>query len=271
MIRLLLSVLAGSGVSLIVLDRLQPARPGRGRPAAGGSRRAARTGGFAVGAAALCWLIFGAPLITAAGAAGAVLIPRALADRARRRRADRLVAAWPRLLDEARVLCGPGGLSLPHSLFTAGRSAPVELRRAWASAEQAWRLSTDLPRALRVVEHELQDPTTDLVCATLEVIHDGGGPAQHEQLARLARDRRRDAAARHTAESELAGARFSRRFVLIVPLGMALAGQSVGTGRAAFQSPAGQLAALTAVLVTGACWFWSGRLLDPPLPSRPRP
>jgi len=268
MIRLLLSVLAGCGVSLIVLDRLRPDRPGR-TSLRRGARKVAQKTAFAVGAAALSWLLFGAPILAAVAAAGAVLIPRALARREGRRRADRLVAAWPRLLDEARVLCGPGGLSLPQSLFTAGRSAPLELGWAWGSAERTWRLSADLPRALRVVEQELQDPTTDLVCATLEVIHEGGGPAQVEQLARLARDRRRDAAARHTAESELAGARFSRRFVLIVPLGMALAGQSVGTGRDAFQSPAGQLAALVAVLVTAACWVWSGRLLDLPLPSGP--
>lgn len=266
MIRLLLSVIAGAGVSLIVLDRMQSGGPGYGvlRERA---KRSATSGAFAATGVAGTWLLFGSPLVALTAAAGAVLVTPALARRERRLRAERLSDAWPRMLDETRVLCGPGGLSLPQALFTAGRSASGDLRLAWQAAERTWRLSADLPRSLRVVEDELADPTTRLVCSTLEVLHEAGGGTQHEQLARLVIDRRRDAATRRTAEAELAGARFARRFVLIMPVGMALAGQSVGTGRAAFGSNAGQAAVLVAVAVTGACWIWSGRLLAVPLPS----
>jgi len=45
---------------------------------------------------------------------------------------------------------------------------------------------------------------------------------------------------------------------------MALAGLSIGNGRAAFRSPAGQLAALLAVAVVIACWLWSGRIMQLP-------
>jgi tight adherence protein B len=210
------------------------------------------------------WLLLGSAPVAAVGATVAFLLTPAIAVRERRRRAEHLTDAWPRLLDEARVLSGPGGLSLAHALFTAGRSASPALRAAWAEAERTWRLSADLPRSLRAVTRELDDPTSELVCSTLAVIDGAGGGAQAEQLARLAVDRRRDAATRRSAEAELAGARFARRFVLIVPAGMALAGQAVGTGRAAFGSAPGQLAALAAVAVTGACWVWSGRLLTVP-------
>jgi hypothetical protein len=33
--------------------------------------------------------------------------------------------------------------------------------------------------------------------------------------------------------------RFARRFVLIVPVGMAVAGLSIGTGRTAYETPLG--------------------------------
>ncbi|MET1048183.1 MAG: hypothetical protein ABWZ55_01015, partial [Acidimicrobiales bacterium] len=85
---------------------------------------------------------------------------------------------------------------------------------------------------------------------------------------RLAEDRRRDLAARDLATAKLAGARFARRFVLIVPVGMAVAGQAVGTGRAAFATPGGQLVGVVAAAMVAACWLWAGRLLR--LPDEPR-
>lgn len=266
MTRLLLSIVAGTGVSLVIIDRLRPAPLDRNalRRRAG---RVATVGAVAAVAAAGALLLIGSPLVAVVAAFAAVLIPPALARREARLRAERLIDAWPRMLDEARVLCGAGGLSLAQALFTAGRSASGDLRKAWASAETTWRLSADLERSIAVITQQLPDPTTALICSTIEVINDTGGATQHEQLARLVADRRRDAATRRTAESELAGARFARRFVLIVPVGMALAGQSVGTGRGAFASPSGQLAAAIAVAVTWACWIWSGRLLTVPMPG----
>jgi tight adherence protein B len=68
--------------------------------------------------------------------------------------------------------------------------------------------------------------------------------------------------------AKLAGARFARRFVVIVPVGMALAGQAVGTGRQAFATPSGQAVALLAAAMVAACWLWAGHLLR--LPDEPR-
>lgn len=62
--------------------------------------------------------------------------------------------------------------------------------------------------------------------------------------------------------------RFARRFVLLVPLGMALVGMSIGDGREAYQSALGQLLALGALGVLSACWVWSGRILRLPNEAR---
>ncbi len=58
--------------------------------------------------------------------------------------------------------------------------------------------------------------------------------------------------------------RFARRFVLVVPVGMALAGLSIGDGRAAYRTPAGQLAVAAGLCAVAACWAWAGRLLRLP-------
>jgi tight adherence protein B len=56
--------------------------------------------------------------------------------------------------------------------------------------------------------------------------------------------------------------------VLIVPVGMALVGQSLGDGRTAYASTSGQLAALAAIAMVAACWFWAGMLLRLPRGDR---
>jgi hypothetical protein len=61
-----------------------------------------------------------------------------------------------------------------------------------------------------------------------------------------------------------AGVRFVRRFVLVVPFGMAMAGMTVGNGRAAYRSDLGQMAVVVAIGMVIACWLWAGRLLRLP-------
>ncbi|MBK6503210.1 MAG: hypothetical protein IPG03_12860 [Candidatus Microthrix sp.] len=87
-------------------------------------------------------------------------------------------------------------------------------------------------------------------------------------LAALADDRRQDLLDRKDAKSRQAGVRFARRFVLLVPLGMALVGLSIGDGRAAYPSALGQMLALAALGVLFSCWVWSGRILRLPNEQR---
>ena len=43
---------------------------------------------------------------------------------------------------------------------------------------------------------------------------------------------------------------------------MALAGLSIGDGRAANERPAGQLGVVCRLAMIALCWFWAGRLLN---------
>ena len=183
-----------------------------------------------------------------------------------RRRARRAAAmdAWPRILEEIRILTSSLGRSIPQALFEVGRRAPDELRPSFEAARREWLLSTDFERTLRVLKANLADPTADAVCETLLVAHEVGGTDLDRRLEALIDDRVQDTQGRKDARAKQAGARFARRFVLIVPAGMALAGMSVGTGRAAYQTASGQVMVVLAIALVVGCWIWAGRIMTLP-------
>lgn len=188
-------------------------------------------------------------------------------QRARSRRAA-AQDAWPRLIDEIRILTGSVGRSIPQALFEAGHNGPPELRDAFEAAHREWRISTDFERTLRVLKHRLDDPTADVVCETLLTAHEIGGTDLDQRLDDLATDRRAELQYRKDARARQAGVRFARRFVLIVPLGMAFAGLSVGNGRDAYATPTGQVLVVAALGMVIGCWVWAGQIMKLPEPER---
>ena len=190
-------------------------------------------------------------------------------ERSRReRRRSEARDAWPRLIEEIRLQTGALGRSIPQALFEVGRRAPSEMQAAFGLAEREWLLSTDFPRTVHVLKRELADATADATLETLLVAHQVGGSDVDRRLAALVEDRVQDVQGRKDARAKQAGVRFARRFVLIVPAGMALAGLSIGTGRAAYQTPSGQLAVALGLGIVVACWTWAGRLLRLPVEER---
>lgn len=218
----------------------------------------------AAGAGGAVLVLFGGVLPAAVGAAlGASFPPTALRSRRAARRAAAL-DAWPRLLEELRLLTSSLGRSVPQALVEVGRRAPDELRPAFAAAEREWLLSTDFARTVKVLKAQLADPTADAACETLLVAHEVGGSDLDQRLAALIEDRVQDAHGRKDARAKQAGARFARRFVLVVPAGMAMAGMSIGTGRAAYQTATGQLLVAAALGMVVLCWIWAGRIMALP-------
>jgi tight adherence protein B len=216
----------------------------------------------------LAFVVFGGvvPAVLAGGFAATAPIASYRQRRARRLADAR--EAWPRMIEEIRLLTGSLGRSVPQALLDVGRRRPVELRPAFAAAEREWLLSTDFARTTAVLKARLADPTADAACETLLVAHEIGGSDVDRRLAALIEDRIQDVQGRKDAQAKQAGVRFARRFVLLVPLGMALAGLSIGTGRAAYQTALGQsLVALGLAVVVG-CWVWAGRLLRLPEEER---
>lgn len=278
---LALAATAALGVHLLVTtpsDTGGPRRPGQRAARRRIQEWLAQTGLAEVDHRALA---IATPTVCAAGAALGLalfgsLLPALLtgalvagvpAATLRRRRQSRLAVAqeaWPRIIEEIRVLTGAAGRSVPQALFEAGARAPAELRPAFTASHRTWTLTTDLTPTLRVLKDRMADPTCDATCETLLVAHQLGGVDLDHRLEALAADRRLDAQCRREAQARQAGVRFARRFVVLVPLGMAAAGLSVGDGRAAYRTPMGQLAVLLGLTVMAGCWLWAGRILRLP-------
>ena len=248
-----------------VAPRLTTGRRRRAAP----SLSDAAPGGVLFGVGAVVgFALFGGvlPAVVAGGFAATFPAASRRARDERRRAAAR--DAWPRLIEEIRLQVGSLGRSVPHALFEVGRRAPEELRAGFAAAEREWLVTTDFARTVAVLQDALGDATADATLETLLVAHEVGGTDVDRRLAALAEDRVQELRGRKDAEAQQAGVRFARRFVLLVPLGMTLAGLSIGTGRHAYQSPAGQLAVAFGLVMVAACWVWAGRLLRLPTEER---
>lgn len=208
--------------------------------------------------------VFGAPPVAVVLAVTAGVSPLASCRvRAQRARA-RAQEAWPGIIEEIRVLISGLGRSVPQALFEAGRRAPAELRPAFEAGQREWTLTTDFERTVVVLKARLADPTADAACETLLVAHQVGGADLDRRLAALVEDRVLDVQGRKDALAEQAGVKFARRFVLLVPCGMALVGTTIGTGREAYRTSWGQALVALGVGVVVACWMWAGRLLRLP-------
>ena len=219
--------------------------------------------GAAVGAA-----MFGGILPALAAGAFAASIPPASYRQRRARRRAVAEDAWPTMIDEIRVLCGAAGRSIPQALLDVGLRSPGELRPAFVSGQRVWALTTDFDRTVATIKQQLDSPSADAACETLLVAHELGGSDLDRRLDELAEDRRLDTTGRKDARSKQSGVRFARRFVVIVPLGMALAGMSLGNGRAAYATPTGQVLVSLGLGLIVVCWIWSGRILRLPLEER---
>jgi tight adherence protein B len=229
---------------------------------------AAVTASLAVAGGAAAFVLFGGAVPSLVAAAFAATFPAAAAKGRRDRRRDQAREAWPRMIEEIRLRTGSLGRSIPQALLEVGGGGPVELRPAFAAAEREWLVSTDFTRTTTVLKDRLADPTADAACETLLVAHEIGGTDVDRRLGALVEDRIQDLQGRKDAQAKQAGVRFARRFVLVVPLGMALAGLSIGTGRAAYQTATGQLLVAAGLIVVVACWLWAGRLMRLPEEER---
>lgn len=221
----------------------------------------------AVGAAGGLVVLGGVGPALAAGAfAAATPITSYRVRRDARRAAAR--DAWPRMIEEIGLRTGALGRSIPQALFEVGARGPVEMRPAFEAAHREWLLTTDFERTTTVLKDRLADPTADVTCETLLVAHELGGTDLPRRLAALAEDRIQDVQGRKDARAKQAGARLARRFVVVVPIGMALAGMQVGAGRAAYATPLGQVVALVAIGLVAVCWVWAGRIMRLPETER---
>jgi tight adherence protein B len=218
--------------------------------------------------AALAYAVFGGVLPALAAGLFAATFPLASYRMRRQTRRAKAQESWPRMIEEIRILTNSLGRSIPQALFEAGRHGPEEMQPAFAAAHREWLISTDFARTVSVLKAQLADPTADATCETLLVAHEVGGSDLDRRLEALVEDRIQDVQGRKDARAKQAGVRFARRFVLVVPIGMALAGMSVGNGRDAYRTPLGQVAVVLGIAMVVVCWLWAGRIMRLPEEER---
>jgi tight adherence protein B len=113
---------------------------------------------FVLGAG-FVYAVFGGALPALVGGGFAASIPVATYRARRRRRREKAQEAWPRIIEEIRILTGSLGRSVPQALFEAGLRGPDELRSGFEAAQREWLLSTDFSRTVSVLKQRLADPT----------------------------------------------------------------------------------------------------------------
>jgi len=267
----LLAILSGLGMLLIVLPPLSAGARPRRRPHLL-PKIATETWSTGLLGAVLCGggaaSIFGfGPVALAASLFGLATGLRAT-KRLHEQRSQLLRDVWPQLLDTVRVDLTLTRVPLGDAFFAATARLAPPLQERFVAAERVWVNTVDFPAALRAVAATFDDPFTDVVCESLRTVASVPATQMNRRLIDLAADMRTLVGYARDADATLAGARFARKFVVIVPVVMAAVGVWVGDGRAAYQTPTGQLVGITALTVMIGCWWWAGRLLT--LPSPPR-
>lgn len=230
-------------------------------PTGPAGRRARAIGaGTALCSAAATAAFTASPLFAVAAALGAwlVTIRGAASFEARRLRASAM-RAWPEILSETELRVASLGSPLALSLFASAKNADGVLAPAFAQAERTFAITGSLQAALSELAGLLPDGGSHYVCELLSVV----GSAPGGEVARLLGDLGTDMAAERERALEysarLAGLRFARLFVFIVPAGMTLAGAGIA-GISAYRSGAGRAGIAFSVVVLALCWAWASRL-----------
>ncbi|HLK41905.1 MAG TPA: hypothetical protein VKV34_01080, partial [Thermoleophilia bacterium] len=123
----------------------------------------------------VAFALFGGVLPSIVAGGFAATFPVASLRSRRERRRTEAREAWPRMIEEMRLLTGSLGRSVPQALFDVGRRSPEDMRAAFRAAQREWMISTDFPRTLAVLKKSLADATADVVCETLLVAYEVGG------------------------------------------------------------------------------------------------
>lgn len=209
-------------------------------------------------------LLFGGFIPAILIALFASTVPVGVARVRRERELELAHQEWPALIEEIRLLTGSLGRSIPQATFEVGLRSSDGLRPAFEEAHREWLISTDFNRSLAVLKNTLSHNTADVVAETLLTAHELGGGEVGNRLAALSQDRMIDQQHRRDAVARQAGVRFARWFTLIVPIGMAFVGLSIGDGREAYADAQGQALVAVALLLTLVCWLWAGHVMKLP-------
>jgi len=265
----LAGALVGAGVLLVVLAlRGTEPRPPRVRSGQGRLQRIGVRGLVAVGVALLVLVVTRWPVAALAAGAFAVAAPALLGGaRLERDQTARLegLAAWTESLRD--TIAGAVGLeqAIPASVHAASPAIRPQLRLL----VDRLRVRVPLPVALRRLADDLDDPSADLVIASLVLNSKLRGPGLRQVLTSLSDSARAELEMRQRVSAGRASTRRSAQVVTIFSLGMmavlAVANRQFVAPYATFE---GQLVLVVVAGFFAGGFWWMKRLSGVEMPRR---
>ncbi|MFS0886679.1 type II secretion system F family protein [Aeromicrobium sp. 179-A 4D2 NHS] len=268
---MLLGALVGAGVLLVVIgmserDEDAPVRASRSlRDRIQGSARRALLG---VGAGLIVLLLTGWPVLGIAIGLFVWFAPMLFGGVASEKRAmARLegLAAWTESLRDTIA----GAVGLEQAIPATAYAASPAIRPALIRLTDRLRVRTPLPTALQGFADDIDDPSADLIVATLILNARLRGPGLRDVLSSLARSARADLDMRRRVAASRSSTRRSVQIVIGVTvafvLGLAIFNRSYV---APYSSPVGQVVLILVIGLFAAGFVWMRRLSEFEMPER---
>ncbi len=221
----------------------------------------------ALGIAVVVWVLTGWPAL-GVGAAAALLGLPAMSGAGTRAEAqiDRVEAVeeWTRRLADVLAI----GVGLEQAIQTAARTAPAAIDAEVATLAARLAARTPTESALRFFADDLDDPTADLVVASLILASRRRGPGVAAALTAIADSVGEEVAARRRIEADRAKPRTTARAVTVITM-MIIAAGLLNRG---YTGPYGTFLGQVVLAVTlgffGAALWWMHSMTRSTRPAR---
>ena len=188
----------------------------------------------------------------------------------RRLRRLELASSWASYLDQTRAKMLTTSRSLSYVLFEQGSAGSPFLAELMQQGRREFDNSGDLEKALQAVWSAGEnEEVTNYVCSALCDSLGSTSSQIENQLSLISSIVRSRNELKQETMSRLAGVRTARAFIVIIPIGLAMAGISFAGSISPFLTPVSVVQMLTAMAILTLCWFWSNRLMT--FPAWPTP
>lgn len=217
------------------------------------------------GSAGVLWLVGLGPISSTA--LGAVACSSLLFrwKQIQRHRIEELSTTWPGFLDRTRAKMLTSSRSLPYVIFEENSTDSVFLNELLLCGKREFETSGELERAIQAMWRQGEDEeVTNYVCSALLDAAGSTSSQMERQLTVISETVRSRNETRQEARSRLAGVRTARTFIVIIPIGMALAGIAFAGSIQPFTTAPSIEQMIVAAAVLALCWHWSTRLMTFP-------
>ncbi|WP_456789708.1 type II secretion system F family protein [Cellulomonas sp. P5_C5] len=267
-------VLAGAVVGVgvvLLLTAMRPRAQEHGAVQHGGPSIAQRLGrrGLVAAAVGLVVLLITRWPVAALGAAAVVLSWNSLfgGARAEREAMARIegLASWTESLRD--TIAGAVGLeqAIPATVYAASPAIQPQLRLL----VDRLRVRVPLPTALQRLADDLDDPSADLIVASLILNARLRGPGLRQVLTSLSESAREELDMRQRVAAGRSSTRRSAQIVMIFSLAVVLGISLFNPDYVApYSTPTGQLVLLIVIGLFGAGFWWMKRLSGVDVPER---